>query len=246
MRDPFDLARWYQPLRVVDVVDALDGLGYFDLGLLDSEIRPLDETIRFWGVAFTIRCVPANRPMWPLATTDDIVRAHGLWFAEVGHVGPGDRLRPGHVIVTDTGGCREVGYWGSANSLAAQAAGVVGIVTDGYARDTAELRLQGTPLCCRRRGRTIIPGRIMTVEVETTIACGGAQVNPGDIVGGDADGLVVVPRAVAEAVIDPARAILLADMAARRKLYDRLGRAPDATVDVAAVERYYAELAASA
>ena len=240
--DPFDLRKQYRYLRVVDVCDAMDGVGYFDVGLMSPDVRPLWPGMMFWGVAATMRCVPANRPMWPLKTTEDIVNAHGIWFQEVGHVGLGDLIRPGHVIVTATGGSGEVGFWGSCNSLGAMADGAVGIVTDGYCRDTAELALQKTPICARARGRTIIPGRIEVVEVQTPIACGSAQVRPGDIVGCDDDGVVVVPLEIAAEVAVHARAVLLADMRARRKLYDRLSMALDATVDYEAVEAYYREL----
>jgi regulator of RNase E activity RraA len=148
-------------------------------------------------------------------------------------------IRPGHVLVTDTGGSGEVGFWGSANSLSVIAEGAVGIVTDGYCRDTAELTLQQTPICARARGRTIIPGRIELIELQTRVGCGGVQVRPGDLVGCDDDGVVVVPVEVAEQVAVHARAVLLADMRARRRLYERLGKAPDATVDCEAVEIYY-------
>jgi len=118
----------------------------------------------------------------------------------------------------------------------------VGIVTDGYCRDTYEVALQKTPICARRRGRTIIPGRIEVVETQVRIGCGGVQVAPGDMIGCDDDGVVVVPQRVAEEVAIHARAILLADMRARSKHYQRLDMPPDATVDYEAVERYYAEL----
>jgi regulator of RNase E activity RraA len=195
--------------------------------------------MKFWGVALTIRCVPANRPMWRLNTTEEIVNAHGIWFKEVGHTSINGLIRPGHVIVTDTGGSREVGFWGSNNGMGVIAEGAVGIVTDGYCRDTAEVVLQKTPICARARGRTIIPGRIEVAEVQTHIGCGGVQVRPGDIVGCDDDGVVVVPLEVAEEVAVHARAILLADMRGRRKLYERLGMTPDATVDYETVEAYY-------
>jgi 4-hydroxy-4-methyl-2-oxoglutarate aldolase len=232
----------YRYLRVVDVCDALDGIGYFDIGLMAPEIRPLWSGMKFWGPALTVRCVPANRPMWKLSTTQEIVDAHGIWFREAGYVGYHDQIQPGHVVVTDTGGAREVGFWGSANSLGMMERGAVGIVTDGYCRDTAEITLQKTPVCARARGRTIIPGRIEVVEAQAKIGCGGAQVRPGDIVGCDDDGVVVVPLEVAEEVAVHARAILLADMRARRKHYERLGMAPDATVDCEAVEAFYSQL----
>jgi 4-hydroxy-4-methyl-2-oxoglutarate aldolase len=237
--DPFELRLQYQHLRVADVCDALDGIGYFDLTLMSPEIRPLWPGMKFWGVALTMRCVPANRPMWRLNSTEEIVNAHGIWFKEVGHLGVGGMVRPGHVIVTDTGGAGEVGFWGSANSLNMVAEGAVGIITDGYCRDTAELTLQRTPICSRARGRTIIPGRIEVAEVQVRVGCGGVQVRPGDMLGCDDDGVVVVPQEVAAEVAVHARAVLLADMKARRRLYERLGMPPDATVDVEAVEAYY-------
>jgi regulator of RNase E activity RraA len=240
--DPANLATLYKYLRVVDVCDALDGIGYFDIGLMTPEIRPIWLGMKFWGPAATIRCVPSNRPMWKLDTTQDIVEAHRIWFDETGKLGLPDQLDPGHVIVTDAGGGREVGYWGSENTLGAVQRGAAGIITDGYCRDTAEVARQKTPVCARHRGRTIIPGRIKVVDVQTTIACGGTQVRPGDIVGCDDDGVVVVPQEVAQEVATHARAILLADMRARRKHYEALGMPMDQTVDFDAVEAYYQDI----
>lgn len=235
-----DLASMYKLLRVVDVCDALDGIGYFDIGLVSPEVRPLWLGMKFWGPAATIRLVPSNRPMWSLGSTEEIVRAHGVWFDAVGRTGlPADAVA-GHVVVTDSGGSKECGYWGSENSMAQMELGTVGIVTDGYCRDTAEVARQKTPICARVRGRTIIPGRVMVAEVQGTVACGGAQVRPGDIVGCDDDGVVVVPKEIAEEVAEHARAILLADMHARRRHYEKLGLPLDSTVDFEAVERYYA------
>jgi len=233
------LLKLYKHLRVVDVCDALDGIGYFSLTLLDRQVRPLWPGMRFWGAALTVRCVPARRPMWKLGSTEEIVDAHGHWFREVGSIDFGGLIRPGHVIVTDTGGAPEVGFWGSNNSLGTIAAGVVGIVTDGYCRDTGEIALQKTPVCARAVGRTIIPGRIEVAEVQGVIGCGGVQVRPGDIVGCDDDGVVAVPLEVAEEVAIHARAVLLADMRGRRTLYERLCLPLDDTVDFEAVEGYY-------
>jgi 4-hydroxy-4-methyl-2-oxoglutarate aldolase len=232
----------YKHLRVADVSDALDGIGYFDMCLVDPEIRPLWNGIKFWGAALTVRCVPANRPMWKLPTTEEIVAAHGIWFREVGNVGFNDLIQPGTVIVQDTGGSKEVGFWGSENGLGVVSRGAVGIVTNGCARDTAELERQRTPICLRRRGRPIIPGRIEVADIQTRIGCGGVQVRPGDIIGCDADGIIVVPQEAAEEVAVHARAVLLADMRARRKHYERLGMPYDETVDFEPVEQYYADL----
>ena len=51
--------------------------------------------MKFWGVAFTMRCVPANRPMWKLNTTEEIVNAHGIWFKGVGNIGGPSELERG-------------------------------------------------------------------------------------------------------------------------------------------------------
>ena len=242
--DPYHLRRYFEPLRVVDVADAMDGIGYFDIGLVSQEIRPLWLGMKFWGPAVTQRCVPANRPMWTLENTKDIVEAHRIWFEKMGHKGRGlnDLVKPGSVVVTDVGSTGEVGFFGSENVLGLQAAGAVGIVTNGYCRDTAEVTMQKTPMACRSRGRTIIPGRIEVVELNTTIGIGGAQVRPGDIVGCDDDGLIVVPIEIAKEVALHAKAVLAADMRARGKRYEKLKMPPDASVDVEALDRYYASL----
>lgn len=80
------------------------------------------------------------------------------------------------------------------------------------------------------------------VETQATISCGGTQVNPGDMVGCDDDGVIVVPAEVADEVAVHARAILLADMRARRKHYEALGIKPDSSVDHEAVDAYYASV----
>jgi 4-hydroxy-4-methyl-2-oxoglutarate aldolase len=246
--DPFKLKPYYDPLRVADVCDALDGIGYFNIGLVSPDIRALSRGTRFWGVAFTARCVPANRPMWKLATTQEIVDSHDIWFKEIG-IGVWrfyNQLEPGHVVCTDTGGAPPVGLWGSENSLRAVQKGAVGIITDGQCRDSAELMEQQTPICSRGVARTIIPGRIEIIETQTRIGMGGVQVCPGDIVGCDDDGIVVVPLDVAEIVATHAREVLLADMHKRSRHFAELGFEPDESVDVAKMEHYFAALDRSA
>jgi hypothetical protein len=48
--DPFEVRKLYKYLRVVDVVDRMDGIGYFDIGLMDTEVRPLWSGMKFWGL----------------------------------------------------------------------------------------------------------------------------------------------------------------------------------------------------
>ncbi len=242
--DPYHIRKLYKPLRVVDVCDAMDGIGYFNIGNVDQSIRPLWLGMKFWGVAVTLRAVPSNVPMWKLDSTEDIVNAHGVWFNKMGNPGRtlNDHVQEGSVVVMDCGGADNVGFWGSENTLGVMEKGGVGIITNGQCRDTGEVTLQKTPVACKSRGRTIIPGRIMPVEVQSTVGVGGAQVRPGDIVGLDDDGIVVVPIEVAKEVAMHAKEVLLADMRARGRRYEKLGMKPDATVDTAAVDKYYAEL----
>ena len=102
--------------------------------------------------------------------------------------------------------------------------------------------MQKCNVACRGIGRPIIPGRVELDEVEVPIGCGGVMVRPGDIVGCDWDGCIVVPIEVAEDVLVVAARIAIDDKKARRRLYDRLGRKPDESVDWEAAAAYYKDL----
>jgi regulator of RNase E activity RraA len=239
--DPYALAaRFNKFLRVTDVTDGLDAVGRADLTLMDPAIRPLWMGMRFWGPALTLRVVPTNRRM-PVIDRRDALRQHAIWN-EMGGMRAKLTVKPGCVLVTSTNGARECGYWGSNNSLDMQARGVVGIVTDGHARDTDEIVMQKNPVACRGIGRTIIPGRVELLDVDVSVGCGGVLVRPGDIVGCDWDGVVVVPLEVAEDVLCIAARIAVDDKKARRRLYDKLGRKPDETVDWEAAAEAFKDL----
>ncbi len=240
-RDSYALAaRFNRFLRVTDVTDGLDAVGRADLTLLDPAIRPLWMGMRFWGPALTLRVVPTNRRM-PVVDRKDALRQHAIWN-EMGGMHAKLTVRKGCVLVTSTNGARECGYWGSNNSMDMQAQGVVGIVTDGFARDTDEIILQRNPVACRGIGRTIIPGRVELMDIDVPVGCGGVMVRPGDIVGCDWDGVVVVPLEVAEDVLCISARIAVDDKKARRRLYDKLGRKPDETVDWEAAAEYFKDL----
>ena len=233
-------ARFNKFLRVTDVTDGLDAVGRADLTLLDPAIRPLWLGMRFWGPAMTLRVVPTNRRM-PVVDRKDALKQHALWD-QMGGMHAKMNVKPGCVVVTSTNGARECGYWGSNNSMAMQASGVAGIVTDGYARDTDEIVLQKNPVACRGIGRTIIPGRVELMDVDVPVGCGGVLVRPGDIVGCDWDGVIVVPLEVAEDVLCIAARIAVDDKKARRRLYDELKKTPDETVDWEAAAEYFKDL----
>jgi regulator of RNase E activity RraA len=119
--------------------------------------------------------------------------------------------------------------------------GAVGVLTDGYCRDTDELIIQKTPIASRARGRPIIPGRCTFTGVNEPVACGGVLVRPGDIIGCDGDGAVVVPAEVAVDVIRTAKLILIDDARKRRTLYERQHIPFDETVDAEAMEAFLAD-----
>jgi regulator of RNase E activity RraA len=243
VKDPYALAaRFNKFLRVTDVTDGLDAVGRADLTLLDPAIRPLWMGMRFFGPAVTMRVVPTNRRM-PVVDRKDALQQHAIWNKMGGmHANVEAHIKSGCVLITSTNGARECGYWGSNNSMNMQARGVAGIVTDGYARDTDEIIMQKNPVACRGIGRTIIPGRVELMDVQLPVGCGGVLIRPGDIVGCDWDGVVVVPIEVAEDVLVIAARIAVDDKKARRRLYDKLGRKPDETVDWEAAAEYFKDL----
>lgn len=240
-KDPYALAqRFNKFLRVTDVTDGLDAVGRADLTLLDPAIRPLWMGLRFWGPALTMRVVPTNRRM-PIVERKDALKQHAIWD-QTGGMHAKLTVKPGCVVVTSTNGARECGYWGSNNSMDMQSRGVAGIVTDGFARDTDEIIMQRNPVACRGIGRTIIPGRVELMDVDVPVGCGGVLVRPGDIVGCDWDGVIVVPLDVAVDVLCIAARIAVDDKKARRRLYDKLGKKPDETVDWEAAAECFKDL----
>jgi 4-hydroxy-4-methyl-2-oxoglutarate aldolase len=242
-KDPYAIAaRFSKFLRVTDVTDGLDAVGRADLTLMNPSIRPLWMGMSFFGPAVTMRVVPTNRRM-PVIDKKDALRQHDIW-GEMGGMGPGlgKSLHKGCVLVTSTNGAKECGYWGSNNSLDMMSRGVLGIVTEGNCRDTDEVIMQKCNVACAGIGRGIIPGRVELVDVNVPVGCGGVMVRPGDIIGCDWDGCIVVPLEVAEDVLVFAARIAVDDKRSRRQLYDRLGRKPDETVDWEAAAAYFKDL----
>jgi len=226
----------FDGLRVADVSDGMDAVGLHNLGLMDPAIHPLwkdDATYRHRvvGIAVTARYVPTNRPPAGRRDVEGFDRWVGEWYTELSPEPFDVLLRPGSVLVLDDPDDVDVGSIGSYNILAWKQRGMVGVVTDGTARDTDEIETEGVPLYFRGVGRGIRPGRNQIESVNRPIACGGVLVIPGDVVVADGDGVVVVPRSVAAEVARYARAILDGDKEGRRELYRELGIPPDPSVE---------------
>ncbi len=229
------LLRLYEGLRVADVSDGMDAVGMPDVGLMDPSIgslwRDLEGfTHQFRGVAVTVRYVPTNKPV-PRLTPETFAVFEGTWYRELSPEPFVAHLRAGSVLVIDGHEDGDTGTIGSNNSMLWRTKGTVGIVTSGGARDTDEIIKQGIPLYFRNPGRGIRPGRNEVESVNRPVTVGGVLVRPGDVVVGDGDGVVVVPREHAESVARMARKILEADQAGRRKLYEQLGLPPDRTLN---------------
>ncbi len=104
-----------------------------------------------------------------------------------------EQIRPGEVLVIEARGDPTAGTVGDILALRAQIRGARGIVTDGAIRDSAALGELAIPVYHAATHPAVLGRRHVPWETDTAIACGGVTVMPGDIVAGDADGVVVVP-----------------------------------------------------
>jgi regulator of RNase E activity RraA len=225
----------FQGLRVSDVIDGMDSVVLPRFGLMNPEIRPLwrdtkQYTHRFIGIAVTVRYVPTQQPFAPAMATEEYDKWASEWYGRRSGEPFQSLIRPGTALVIEDAPEADVGTIGSNNILAWKEKGCVGVVTSATARDTDEIVTEGVPLYFKQPGRGIRPGRNELESVNRPVVCGGALVMPGDVIVADGDGVVVVPRAKAEAVAKYGRKILEGDKAGRRKLYERLGLTPDASI----------------
>lgn len=225
----------FEGLRVADVVDGLDAVGLVDTGTMAPEIHALwrdtaQFTHRFVGVALTARYVPTQEPTAGILPTEAYDAWAGDWYDKRSPESFVPLIRSGTALVIDEAPIADVGSIGSYNILEWASRGCVGVVTDGTARDTDEIITEKVPLYLRRIGRGIRPGRNELESVNRPVVCGGVLVVPGDVVVADGDGVVVVPRAKAEAVAKYARKIMDGDKEGRRELYKKVGLKPDPSI----------------
>ena len=151
-------------------------------GTLDGRIQPLSPAMRLAGPAFTIEVRAGDNLMIHAAMT---------------------MAKPGDILVIDGKADRTCALMGSIMINACRKLGLGGVVIDGAVRDTEELRELGFPvyaICANPNGPTkFVPGRI-----NWPISCGGIAVRPGDLLVGDADGVVVIEREKAASLLDAA------------------------------------------
>ncbi|HSS72909.1 MAG TPA: RraA family protein [Gaiellaceae bacterium] len=156
-----------EPLPTAELADAA-GIPI----AMDSRIRPVWRGARLAGPAFTVRTPPGE-------------------FVSV--MEAAERATAGAVLVVDGGGDLGRALWGDKMSRLARDRGIAGLVVDGAVRDLDGIEALGFPVFAAGRVPTP-PVRERRGELEAQVACGGLTVRPGDLVYGDADGVVVVPR----------------------------------------------------
>jgi regulator of RNase E activity RraA len=229
------ILRLFAGLRVADVSDGMDAVGLQNTGLVSADVRPLWRdtkhfTHRFVGVAVTARYVPTNKAPAGRRPPEEFDRWVGEWYRELSPEPFVPLLRPGSALVIEDAAGVDVGSIGSNNIMGWKLRGCVGVVTSATARDTDEIIAEGVPLYFHKPGRGIRPGRNQIESVNRPVVVGGVLVMPGDVIVADGDGVIVVPRRVAEEVARYAHKILQGDKAGRRRLYEKLGLEPDDSV----------------
>jgi 4-hydroxy-4-methyl-2-oxoglutarate aldolase len=173
------------------IADAMAGYG-----VAHHEIKPLRPEMRVCGPALTV----LTRPGDALYVQKAI-----------------DLLKPGDVVVIDAGGYRDVSVIGERLAYFMKLAGAGGIVVDGAVRDSAGIVAEGPPTFCRSVCIRIFGSR-GPGAINIPITCGGVPVSPGDIVVGDADGVVVVPREDADRIANLADEHLAGELERKREI----------------------------
>jgi len=162
-------------------------------GLNNVSIDGLSSTrpdAKLVGRAKTLRYLP-NR--------EDLFAAHGGGYNAQKRAF--DALGPGDVLVIEARGERGSGTVGDVLALRAQVAGAAGIVTDGGVRDLAIVAALDIPTYHAGGHPAVLGRKHVPWDADITVACGGAAVQPGDVIVGDADGLLVIPTALVEEVV---------------------------------------------
>lgn len=179
-RAPDELLERFRGLGTGPVCDAQ---GRF--AAMDYQIKPLDPNMDLLGSALTVWTRPC----------DNIAIYRALEMAQ-----------PNDVLVIATNGHTTNSVWGELTTLVGRARGLAGMVTDGTVRDSREIIEIGLPIFAR--GLTPnSPFKDGPAKINVPVICGGIGVSPGDIVIGDADGVVVVPQESAEATLERVAAI---------------------------------------
>lgn len=176
-------------LDTATISDALDRLGIAGQCL---GIKPRDHRFRMCGRAFTILYGPSASPS---GTVGDYI----------------DDVEPGSVIVLDNGGREDATVWGDILTWVAHQRGVAGTVIDGACRDVHLCLDLGYPIYSRTYSMRTGRDRVQVESMGGPVNIGQARVNQGDLLRGDADGVVVIPRAHEDRILEIAEEIEAAE-----------------------------------
>ncbi len=153
---------------------------------MHAEIKCLNSNIKMIGTGVTVKgMVGCN-----------IMSHKAIYVAE-----------PGDVIVFDARGHKDTSVWGFLQTKACMLRGIAGVVIDGSVRDSREIRESGFPVFCRGVNPAG-PHKGWGDSINVPIQCGGVPVDPGDIVVGDDDGVVVVPGSEAAEILERAHSAM--------------------------------------
>lgn len=172
-------------LDTATLSDALDKLGI--VGQCYG-ISGRDPAFEMTGRAFTMLCGPAGKPP---GTVGDYI----------------DDVPPGSIVVIDNGGREDATIWGDILTEIAHRRQLAGTLIDGISRDVALCRSTGYPVFSKGHWMRTGKDRVQVERMDCPVNIGGARVVPGDLLRGDADGVVVIPQQHEEAVLDAAEAI---------------------------------------
>lgn len=210
-------------LRVTDMRDGLDWMGYHHVGTVSPEIRPLWRT-KAAGFAHTVRYVPTQQRV-PTMTPEEYTKyAFEYWYGEV--MTP-DSKAPAYddtsFLVTDTSGSLAPAV-GSMDSMMLASKGVRGVLTNGGTRDSDEnLVTKHLPVWSQYIVQPMFQGRVEFSEHDVPVVIGGQTVRPGDLIIADGDGALVVPQDLIDGVIKYAIQESEHDREARKVIFDHLG-----------------------
>jgi 5-oxopent-3-ene-1,2,5-tricarboxylate decarboxylase / 2-hydroxyhepta-2,4-diene-1,7-dioate isomerase len=152
-------------------------------------LRPARPDLRLLGYAHTLRYVPLREDVRDADTAELNAQKSAI-----------EALSPGEVLVIDARGDAGAGTIGDILAARAHARGATGIVTDGGARDSPALAQMDMPVYYQAPHAAVLGLIHYPLESNVPIACGGTLVMPGDVIVGDAEGVIVVPAAMAEDV----------------------------------------------
>ncbi|MEV5010695.1 dimethylmenaquinone methyltransferase [Streptomyces sp. NPDC056159] len=143
------------------------------------------------GPAYTLRFIPAREDLDTLATYSSSDNLHRRAIEE---------CPPGAVLVIDAFGCTAAASMGDMMAARLKHRGVSGVVTDGGYRDSEAIRGTGLPCYQRDNAPRATPIALHPVALDEPVGCGGVAVYPGDVLLGDGDGVVVIPRELAPGI----------------------------------------------